>query len=83
MGTSVIGAAGVHSTAMGIGCSSSPSLASRRLWFEINHSWYGSNLGGVGATGNVCAAEHSVPIEENNLKLRMGSSCQTTDQRDS
>ena len=69
MKTSDIGATDMRSTAMGVDPSSSSSSASRRLWFRISHSWYGSSFGGSRAVWKVCAFERSVPREENVLLL--------------
>ena len=69
MRTSDIGATDVRSTAMGVSSSSSSSSASKRLWLRASHSWYGSNFGGVRATGKDCAFEHSVPMDGRVLLL--------------
>lgn len=71
MRTSDAGVTDMHSTAMGIGASSSSSSASKRLWFRINHSWYGSNFCWVRTTEEARAFEDSVPIEGNVLHLPM------------
>jgi hypothetical protein len=67
--TSDVDDADMRSRAMDVGSVSFPSLASRQLWFKINHSWYGSNFDELRVTGKICAFERSVPIEGNVLLL--------------